>query len=388
MSGQHTSAAEPARPSSLRDARNASAIVGAVAFAAACLWGWRQPDAFFRAYLVSWMYFVGIAVGSLFMLLVRELVGGDWGVALRRPLLAATTTLPLLFVLAVPLAFGLPELFSWARGHGGDALDAQRWYLNRDGFIAREAVLLGIWCALALVFRSLVVLPDDDRRRRWLRPLAAAGIVVHAVVVTAFAYDWVSSLLPQWRSTAIGVRVGAGQALGGIAFGVSSLLPLARLSPGSPRASPKLCGDFGNLLLTVAMFLGYIAYMQYLIIWSADLPHEIAWYLPRLHGSWTTLTVAVLALEILLPVTAMLFRAVKRNLRALTGVCLVVLAARWLDSYWLVMPSLLPAGVDFHLLDVLALLALGGLWLAGFAWSLTTRVPAGAELFEQAAVRG
>ena len=122
--------------------------------------------------------------------------------------------------------------------------------------------------------------------------------------------------------------------------------------------------DFGNLLLTVSMFWAYIAYTQFFIVWSEDLPHGTAWYWPRMETSWRWLAVTVLVLVFALPFVAMLFRAVKRNRHALALVCLVALAGQWLDSIWLTLPSLRPAGFTMHWLDFAALAAEGGLWLA------------------------
>jgi hypothetical protein len=377
---------KPMSAAGWRAYRNGFAGGGAAALAAALILGWYEPRIFFQSYLASWLFFVGLALGGMFFLMVRELTGGRWGIALRPPLEAAMSTLPLLFVLAIPLAFGLRHLI--APGESSSEDELRRWYLSSTVFITREAIFLFLWCVLALSMRGLLRRPAEDPRRKHLRALAAAGIIVYFITVTAAAYDWIAALIPEFASTAIGVRLGATQALGGVAFGILALVLLSRLLPGWEAPPIPLHVDFGNLLLASVAFLGYVAYMAYLIVWSADLPHEIAWYAPRVLESWHWLTLSIVVCELLVPAFAMLFQRVKREPRALAAVCLLVLVAQWFDNFWLTVPSLRPDGVTFYALDFIVLAALGGLWIAGLMWLLAPGRPIAAEAARPAVAHG
>jgi hypothetical protein len=99
-------------------------------------------------------------------------------------------------------------------------------------------------------------------------------------------------------------------------------------------------------------------------VWAEDLPDETSWFWPRATTSWRGLVLVVIALEFALPVLSMLFRAVKRNPRWIALVCLLALAGQWLDTLWLTVPSVRPAGFELRLLDLLALAGEGGIWLA------------------------
>lgn len=360
----------------LPSASRRAASVGAVALVACVIGGALEPRVFFASWLASWLFVVAIALGGMMYVMIHELTGGRWGFVLRRPLEAAMLTLPLCIVLGLPLALGLPSLFEWARPAAvaaSEVLQRKHWFLNVPGFLARNAVWLLVWAmfAVALARRLASAQPTDVRMRG---RISVAGLLVYLATVTLFAYDWVASLVPDWNSTAVGLRLGAGQFVAAVAFTVAfvALEPWLRAQP--PRASAHDFGDFGNLLLTVAMFWAYIAYTQYFIVWSEDLPRGASWYWPRVYTTWRWFAAVVFGLVFALPFLAMLFRAVKRNPKTLGLVCLMVLAGEWLDDVWLTLPSLRTEGFSLHWLDFAALIAQGALWLAAVI-AIAERLP-------------
>ncbi len=114
------------------------------------------------------------------------------------------------------------------------------------------------------------------------------------------------------------------------------------------------------------MLWAYLAFTQFLIIWAADLPAEIGWYAVRSQPAWRWLAIAVLVFQFALPVFAMLFRSFKREPRRLAWLCAVVLIAHWAELLWLIEPPFRGDDVPVHWMDAVALLAVGGLWLARF----------------------
>jgi len=339
-------------------------LVGGAGLIACAATAVLDRSAFFQGWLVTWLFLLGIALGSLAQVMIHELTGGDWGRVLRPPLEAAAATLPLVAALAIPLAFGLPDLFAWARPDAvasSGTLQAQAWWLTPTRFIVRNAIFLALWSALALALvrrRSGSEVATATRTRR----LAVAGLLVYLATVTLAAFDWVASLVPGWASTALGVRLGTTQFVASLAFAVPFVV---RFRPDARRSAPaRDFQDFGNLLLTYAMMWAYIAFTQYLIVWAEDLPDETSWYWPRASTDWRWLVWVVVALEFALPMIAMLFRSVKRNPAALATVCVLVLVGQWLDTFWLVAPSLRPGGFALHFADLFALAGEGGVWLA------------------------
>ena len=349
---------------------------GAAALAVCIGGGLFEPAAFFEAWLVNWLFLLGIALASMTLVMIHELTGGRWGRLLRPPLEAAMSTMPLVAIFAIPLAFGLPALFEWARPGAvaaSDALQHKQWFLNPTGFVVRNAISLAVWTALAWALRGRLERAGRGDPRA-TRRLCAAGLLVYLVTVTLAAYDWVASLVPEWSSTAVGLRLGVAQFVAAFAFAVCYAVLDARARREAPRATPRDFQDFGNLLLTFSMLWAYIAFTQFFIVWAEDLPRETSWYWPRLATSWHWLGLVVGVLDFALPVVAMLFRPIKRDPRALALVCALALAGQWLDSVWLVAPSLHRAGFAPHWLGAAALLAEGGLWLA-FVGARIDRLP-------------
>lgn len=343
----------------LRQPRTAL-LAGAGGLAACALGAWLDRTAFFQAWLITWLFLLGISLASMAQVMIHELTGGEWGRALRPPLEAATLALPLVALLGVPLAFGLPDLFVWARPDAlarSASMQARAWYLAPAPFLLRNAVVLATWSLL-----GIAVVRAVGRRPVRARRLAVAGLLVYLLTVTIAAFDWIAALVPGWTSTAIGLRLGTAQFMASLAFAVP--LTVLRARRGTHALPPaRDFQDFGNLLLTYAMMWAYIAFTQYLIVWAEDLPRETLWYWPRATTSWRWLVVAVAALEFGLPLLAMLFRRVKRDARALALVCGLALIGQWLDTLWLVAPSLRPDGFALTLLDGAALVGMGGVWL-------------------------
>ena len=356
-----------------------SGVVGLVALALTAVGGWLDCDAFFEAWMIGWLFTLGISLAAMTNVMIHELTGGEWGIVLRPPLEAAMLALPWCALAAIPLAFGLPYLFAWARPEAvaaSETLQAQRWFLNAPSFLIRNTIWLVAWCGLAIALAKRLASRAADRSAR---RIAVAGLLVYLVTVTIFAYDWIVSLVPGWTSTAAGVRLGAAQFLGAFTFAVVFAAAAPRRGTGAPPTRRDF-QDFGNLLLTFAMFWAYIAYIEFFIIWGEDIPRETAWYLPRTQTSWRVLAFAVLALDFALPFAAMLFRAVKRDGRALAAVCGCVLLGYWLDLVWLTAPSWRPGGFALHWVDLAASIGQAAIWLAVVA-AIMARLP------ERAAVR-
>lgn len=339
-----------------------SALVGALALAACVIAGIVDHAAFFQAWLVTWLFLLGITLASMMDVMIHELTGGRWARPVRRPLEAAMASVPLVALLAIPLAFGLGDLFPWTHATGQDV---PRWWLNVPGFLIRNAVWLLLWSALAWRMRMLLARGDAPEVLLARRHTAILGLIVYLLTITLAAYDWVASLAPGWASTAVGIRLGASQFIAAFGFAVPFAVAEARDLAQEPRARARELQDLGNLLLTFAMTWAYFAFSQYLIIWAEDLPKETAWYLPRTATSWRYLVLVVIALNFALPTVAMLFRGLKRRPAWLAAVCGLALLGQWLDAVWLTLPSLRPHGFFISPVDLLALLALAAIWLVG-----------------------
>ena len=198
--------------------------------------------------------------------------------------------------------------------------------------------------------------------------------MLFVLTVTFMSVDWIMSLDPHWFSTMFGVIFIGGQGLGAIAFSIVILGALAHVRPFSQAMTVTQLHDLGKLLLAFVMLWAYFSFSQFLIIYSANLPEEIPFYLERFHGAWGWLSLALAMFHFVLPFTLLLSADIKKNRRKIMMVAALVLAARAIDLIWHVGPMFHhESAFPIHWMDVAALVGLGGIWLFAFARSLKTR---------------
>jgi hypothetical protein len=276
------------------------------------------------------------------------------------PLFAAIRCLPLLAVLFIPVLLGARELYPWATGVTAD----KGWYLNEPFFVARAILYFVVWSLLAWRVGGRV----------W----CVVGLLLYSLTVTFASVDWIMSLVPQWYSSTFGLLSGVGQALSGFAFGILAATVLPRLRESVERAPREEFQDLGNLLLMAVMLWAYLAFTEYLIVWSEDLRHENAWHLPRINTSWHWLGLFLVVFQFAVPLFVLLFREAKRRARIMLWLGAGLLVVRWFDSVWVISPSLYPEGLQFHWPEFVALFVVGGLWLA-CVWRVLMRLASEAE---------
>jgi hypothetical protein len=358
-------------------------LVGAAGVVLALLGVWLNLAQFFRAYLVAYLFWSGLSLGCLALLMLHHLVGGAWGAMIRRLLEAGTRTLPLMVVLFVPLLYGLTTLYSWSQpevvAHDG-LLQHKSVYLNVPFFVQRAAVYFAIWLIMMFFLNhwsrqqeQVAGAPQERRVQRRLRLLSAPGLVLYVLTVTFAAVDWIMSLEPHWYSTLYGVVILVGQILAALALAIVLITQLAEVPPVSTVLTPQHLHDLGNLLLAFVMFWAYIAFSQFLIIWSGNLPEEVSWYIHRTQGGWEWLGGLVLLLHFGLPFVVLLSRTSKRRAQVLWRLAAGLLGLHLLELFWLVLPAFYPSTLAIHWLDVGLPIGMGGLWMAVFVWQLQRR---------------
>lgn len=328
------------------------------------LFGLDAPRQALLSFLSAFVYFTGLAVGSLALAMVHPLTGGAWGYFIRPQVLAAARTLPLMAVLVVPILLGMHVLYPWANADAlaHDALLRQQaWYLNPAFFVCRSIAYFVLW----LGFLVLFVRGIRDNLR--LPRIAAPGLIVFALTTLLASTDWIASLLPHWHSTTFGMLLATGWMLAAAALAV-----LATLGTGGAghAGAPRLLQDLGSLLLMFVLGWSYLAFMQYLTIWIADLPAENVWYIPRTLTSWRWLAWFLIAFHFLVPFVTLLFLRAKRSRAWLGAIAGILLAANLADAWWLVAPTFHPQGLAVHWTDLCAPVGIGGLWLCVYLGQL------------------
>jgi hypothetical protein len=349
------------------------ALLGAVACA---ILGAGNPKQFFFSWLVSFLFFLSLAVGALFFVLIQYASQGGWSVVLRRIGETTFATVPVMAALFVPLLFGLHDLYSWSVPGAAETDALLRWkapYLNVPFFLIRAVLYFGIWSFIALLYYRGSRGQDatgDPRVSARLRKFAGPGIIVLALTSTFASVDWIMSLAPHWYSTMFGVYFFAGSFVGFIAL--LSVVAAAMRGAGllDTVITAEHLQDVGKLLFAFTVFWTYIAFSQFFLIWYGNLPEETIWYRARMEGSWLTVSILLMAGHFAVPFFYLMGRAVKRRNTTLAVGGAWLLVMHFVDLYWQVMPTLHPDGFRPSVLDVAAFLAIGGCFVAAASWLL------------------
>lgn len=350
---------------------------------------------FFHGYLVGYIFWVGITVGSLALLMLQHLTGGAWGLVIRRVLEASTRTLPLMVLLFLPIIIGLNHIYAWtdpALMARTEALQKKAAaYLNPSFFIIRAAIYFAIWSALAMLLNWLSLQQDRAAGRKVkkkMQMVSGPGLGFLILSVTFAAVDWVMSLDPAWYSTIYGLIFVASWSLSALAFTTLVMTWLSARAPMNTVVQRSHYHDWGNLTLALVMLWTYFAFSQYLIIWSANLPEETTWYVARARGGWGKIALVIVILQFAFPFMTLLSRATKKSAQKLAMLAALILLMRILDAIWLVEPTYSHGHFVLNWMDFTAPIAIGGLWIGTFAWQLQKRplLPINDPQLEQALV--
>jgi hypothetical protein len=347
------------------------ALLGAVA---CVILGAANPKQFFFSWLVSFLFFLSLALGALFFELIQYAAQGGWGIVLRRIGETTFATIPVMAALFLPLLLGLHDLYSWSVPGAAEHDALLRWkapYLNVPFFLIRAALYFGCWSFIALLYYRLSRRQDatgDPAVSARLRRLAGPAIIVLALTQTFASIDWIMSLTPKWYSTIFGVYFFAGSFVGFIALLSIVAVAMRRAGLLDTVITAEHLHDVGKLLFGFTAFWAYIAFSQFFLIWYANLPEETIWYKARMEGSWMTVSLVLMAGHFGVPFFYLMGRDVKRRGSTLAVGGAWLLAMHFMDLYWQVMPTLHPEGVRLSALDAAAFVAIGGCFVAAASW--------------------
>jgi hypothetical protein len=351
-------------------------VVGVIGIVASGIGWFLDKQQFYRAYLPAYIFWFQLVAGSLAVLMLQYVTGGEWGVLLRRPLGAAARTVVWMALFFVPIAVGVPYIYPWANhdlvAHD-EVLVAKSGYLNWQWFVIRAAIYFALWALWAWRIRFLSLRFYEDRspytelsRRRW----AASGLPMIVLTLTFAAIDWMMSTEPKWTSSMYGINFIVASGLAAYAFVTFFLTRLANTTAMTDIIKPSHFRDLGNLMLAFVMLYAYTAFSEYLLSWYANLHEEIPHFIVREEGVWAVFAFTVIVFHFFLPFTMLLMRAIKDRPQTIGIVAIVVLVVRFVAIYWMTQPSF--SGVHFYFswMTVAALAGIGGIWLFLFIGQL------------------
>jgi hypothetical protein len=359
-------------------------------------------DHVLRAWLLGVMITFGFSVGGLALLMVQYCSGGKWGLLLRRPLEAMTRTLPLVFIYWLVIALAQKKLYMWANHDLVDkaarlgqitswqveeidhCIKFKHPMLNIGAFWWVSLLCFAIWGLYTWKLNSWALQRERDTSEStpyWIQKFenwSGPGIVVYSVTMTAAAIYWVMSLDVTWFSTVYGLLFLVGEGYAVLALGIITAISLSRGEPFKTIMRQTEQHDLGKLTFAFVMLNIYLAFGQFLIIWSGNLPEEINWYLDRIRGHWGIIITLDFIFHWVIPFTLLLSRNIKRNKKRLIRVCQWMIFARAFDMFWLIEPNFKDASRNLHfswgILQYAAVpVAMVALWVAFYCKQMQSR---------------
>jgi hypothetical protein len=353
-------------------------------------------DHLIRSWLMGFMLCWGFSLGGMALLMVQYLSGGKWGLLLRRPLEAMSRALWVPALMFLPVGIFMKKLYLWARyTNPAQALSAHliskeqahaiAWkhpMLNPASVWIQSLACFAIWFFFMLTLNRWSLERDADPNpnvpfwQKRFENLSGIGVVIYALTLTVGAIDWVMSTDVTWFSTMYGLLFLVGQGYAVLAIGVITVVNLSKAEPMKTVLRVTEQHDLGKLMFAFTMLNIYLAFSQFLIIWSGNLPEEIPWYLDRIRGHWGILLTLDFVFHWLIPFSLLLSRDIKRNKRRIVMVAKWMIFARCWDMFILIEPSFSPRHLHFSF-GILEYAAVPGamiaLWVVAYVAQLGKR---------------
>ena len=358
-----------------------SLVIGVIGAVASVAGAFLAPGSFYSAYLTGFMFWLGLSLGCMAILMLYHLVGGAWGTVIRRILESGMMTLPLMFVLFIPILLNLPKLYFWARpGLLADPktdpkiLEIAHSYLNFNGILVRYILYFAIWYGMAYFLNRWSTQQDSIAGQSTLRfrAMSSIGLVIYSLTISFAVIDWVMSLQARWISTIYGLLFIAGEALSAFCFCVVIESILGKRKPMSEYLTDTEVHDHGKFMLAFVMVWAYFNFSQWLIIWAGNLPEEIPWYVRRMNGGWEYVGLFLVLFHFAVPFALLLSRQLKRKARTLAWLASWLILMRIVDIWWHIEPASHPA-VHLSWVHFAIVAGIGGLWMAYFFHNLRSR---------------
>ncbi len=363
------------------------ALVLGVVFLGISVLGYMNDSAhFFLNYLTAYIFWVSIALGGMFITLLHHLTNATWSTVIRRITENMAATMPVFVILFIPLVFGLHELYHWSHAEVMDPsspsydalLHEKQGYLNETFFFIRTFFYLAVWTFFGYMLRKISVEQDSSGKDYKLtyKKLSAPGMILFALTTTFASFDWMMSLDAHWFSTIFGVYFFSGIFLSGLTFLLIMLIYMKSQNILQDVVTIEHYQDIAKFMFAFIIFWSYMAGSQYFLIWYANLPEENYWFLYRWGNTWESVSMLLIFGHFVFPFLTLITRAAKRNIKLLLFMSVWIFCMRFVDFYWIIMPTGMNedgsrVALDFGMYDIAPIIGIGGIFF-WFFWKQFT----------------
>lgn len=317
------------------------ALAGAIGYGGVAL-GWAlAPRLLAFGWLAALSVWIAWPLGAMALMLIHALTDGRWGKAIHHALAAGARSAFLIPLFVIPYALTAQRIYPWLQP-GATQLD-NSLYLNGPGFVLRGVIYLFVWLVLAL----LVARAADDADE--LARLAPPALILLALTATFAAIDAIMSLDPTFASSIFGlIQISE---IGALSLAIAALALIFSSAPPDPEALRQIA----RLLLAFVILWSYLAFMQLLIIWQSNLPHEAAWYLLRWSEGWDIVSGLIVFTHLVTPFFTLLSSTAQHSRKAVGFASASIIIGGILHQFWLVAPF---AGASSGMIALLTLSSL------------------------------
>ena len=343
-------------------------------------------EQFYFSYLTGWIFCLSLALGALFVVLIKHLTKASWVVSVRRIPEAMAVSFPLLAILSLPILISLFDghgLFHHWTAEGvadpessyfDEIVAGKVAYLNKPFFLLRFAFYFFAWILVSSKLWSLTLKQDltgDPALSAKQRVVCGWGLPLVGLSTAFASFDLIMSLDPHWFSTIFGIYFFSGAFLAAFCIIVLICMFLQRAGMLKGVVTVEHYHDLGKLMFGFVVFWAYIAFSQYMLYWYGGIPEETIWFTHRLEHGWETHSAILLVAHFILPFLILLPRGIKRSLPLLGIMAVWLLVMQWFDHHWLIMPVLHYDHATIHWLDISCWLGLTALFIGAFVWRLS-----------------
>lgn len=329
----------------------------------------RDPSRVWMAYLISFFYFVSLALGGLFFTAIQHVTKAGWSVNIRRLCESYTAFLPFAAIAAGVFLVGAPKLYLWldsAKVAQDHLLQHKAGYLNGTFFVVRLFIFFAIWLLFSKLMVGGSIKQDSTGDQKITLSMVKYGVIfllLFALSYSFFSVDLLMSVEPHWFSTIYGVYCFAGMFQITMATTILLIIYLQKKGLLAGFVDDNHMHDLGKFLFAFTVFWAYVAFSQYMLIWYANLPEETGFIMTRTEGAWLPVSLLLLVGKFIVPFLALLPRWAKRTPMHLAAVSVWLLIMQFVDLYWLVYPAYFEEHIKFGLYEVLIFMGFMGLFL-------------------------
>jgi hypothetical protein len=309
-----------------------------------------DPKRTWANYLIVNYYFLSLAMGGAFFLVIQSISQSGWSAAFKRVPEAMMAYIPFAAVFFLLLYFGINDLFHWSHKEAvsiDPLLEHKSHFLNVPFFFTRMIIYFALWIFLTRILRKISIREDrsDPGNQDNILLLFSKSehyskifIFVFAITFSLSAFDWIMSVDVHWYSTIFALKNLVASFLHGVSI-LTLIIFILHKSGYFPFLNEYHLHDLARYIFMLSIVWGYFWFAQFMIIWYGNIPEETVYYYVRWKEGWKVLFFLEIILNWAIPFLILLPVKTSRNMSVITAVILFLIIGQYLDLFVQIIPG-------------------------------------------------